>query len=67
MKGITKKIDNETKEQKEGFLGMLLSISGAILRAIKKMLTGKGLRRAGYENKEEKGVLMSGYGNEMDF
>ena len=53
MKGITKTIDNETKEQKEGFLGMLLSISGAILRAIKKMLTGKGLRRAGYENKEE--------------
>ena len=31
------------------------------------MLTGKGMRRAGYENKEGKGVLIFGYGNEMDF
>ena len=29
LKGITKTIENETKDQKEGFLGMLLGFLGA--------------------------------------
>ena len=45
LKGITKTIENETKEQKGGFLGILLGTLGASL--LGNMLTGKGLLRAG--------------------
>ena len=45
LKGITKTIENETKEQKGGFLGMLLGTLGASL--LENMLTGKGILRAG--------------------
>ena len=65
LKGITKIIENETKEQKGGFLGMLLGTLGASL--LGNMLTGKGILRAGYRNKEEKGILRAGYGSKMDF
>ena len=41
LKGITKTIENETKEQKRGFLGMLLGTLGASL--LGNMLTGKGM------------------------
>ena len=41
LKGITKTIENETKEQKGGFLGMLLGTLGASL--LGNMLTGKGM------------------------
>ena len=61
LKGVTKKIENETEEQKSGFLGMLLGTLGAIL--LGKILTGKGMLRAGYENKEGKGMLRAGYGS----
>ena len=37
IKGITKAIENETKEQKGGFLGMLLGTLGASL--LRNMLT----------------------------
>ena len=40
MKGVTKTIKNETKEQKEGFLSMLLHTLGASL--LGNLLTGKG-------------------------
>ena len=49
-KGITKTIENETKEQKGGFLRMLLGTLGASL--LRNMLTEKGILRAGYGNKE---------------
>ena len=52
MKGITKTIKYETKEQKERFLGMLLSTLRASL--LGSMLTGKGNVRAGYGNKQGK-------------
>ena len=52
LKGVTETIRNEIKEQKEGFLGMLLGTLGASL--VENLLTGKGIVRAGY-------------GNEMDF
>ena len=46
FKGITKIIKNETKEQKGGFLSMLLGILGASL--LGNLLSGKGTVRAGY-------------------
>ena len=46
MKGVTKTIKNETKEQKGGFLGMLLGTLGANL--LGNMLVGKGIIRVGY-------------------
>ena len=61
MKRITKTIENETKVQKGGFLGMLLGTLGATL--LGNMLTGKGMLRAGYGNIEGKRVLKAGYGN----
>ena len=60
LKGITKKFENETKEQTGAFLGMLLSTLGASF--LGNMLTGKGILRAGYGNKERKGILRAGCG-----
>ena len=44
-KGVTKTIKNETKEQKGGFLSMLLGNLGASL--LGNLLTWKGIVRAG--------------------
>ena len=44
IKGISEAIKNETKEQKEGFLGMLLGTLGASL--LENLWTGKGTIRA---------------------
>ena len=67
LKGVTETVQNEVKEQKGGFLSMLLGTLGASL--LGNLLTGKGINRAG------EGVLRAGYGrssfsalhNEMDF
>ena len=45
LKGVTKTIENETKEQRGGFLSMLLGTLGASL--LGNLLSGKGLVRAG--------------------
>ena len=46
LKGVTKTIENETKEQRGGFLGMLLGTLGVSL--LGNLLTGgKGIMRAG--------------------
>ena len=45
LKRVTKRIKNETKEQKGGFLSMLLGTLGASL--LGNMLAGKGIVRAG--------------------
>ena len=45
LKGITKTIKNKTKEQKGGFLSMLLGTLGASL--LGNLLAGKGIVRAG--------------------
>ena len=63
LKEINKTIENETKEQNGGFLEMLLGTSGASL--LGKMLTAKGFLRAGYRNKEGKGILKTGSANKM--
>ena len=48
LKGVTKTIKNETKEQKGGFLSMLLGTLGASL--LRNLLTGKGIVIAGSGN-----------------
>ena len=65
LKGVTTTIKNETKEQKGGFLSMLLSTLGASL--LGNMLTGKGIVRAGSGNKKGRGIVRAGYGNKWDF
>ena len=61
LKRITKIIENETKEQKGGFLRMLLGTLGTNL--LGNMLTGKGILRTGYGNKERQGILRVRYGS----
>ena len=65
LKGLTQTVQNEVKEQKRGFLSMLLGTLGASL--LGNLLTGKGIYRAG----KGKGVLGAGFGhpsnNKMDF
>ena len=65
VKRVTETVQNEVKEQKGGFLSMLLGRLGASL--LENLLTGKGIYRAG----KDKGVLRAGYGNnsnnKMDF
>ena len=67
MKGPTKTIKNETKEQKGGFLSMLLGTLGASL--LGNLLTGKGILRASsgcplsFSSKDDKGkgILRAGF------
>ena len=65
LKGVTKAIKNETKEQKEGFLSMLLGTLGASL--LGNLLAGKGIVRAGSGNKKGKGIVRAGTGKQWDF
>ena len=66
LKGVTKTVRNEVKEQKGEFLSMLLGTLG-------NLLTGKGINRAGKGrgiNRAGEGVLRDGYGSrssKMDF
>ena len=55
LKGVTKTIKNETKEQKGGFLSMLLGTLGASL--LGNLLTGNVILRAGSGNKKGKGIV----------
>ena len=59
--GFTITIKNETKEQKGGFLGMLLGTLGACF--LGKQVSRKGIVRAGYGNKEGKGMFRAGCGS----
>ena len=54
LKGVTKTIKNKTKEQKGGFLSILLGTLGASL--LGNLLIGKGIVRAGSGNKKGKGM-----------
>ena len=55
LKGVTKTIENETKEQRGGFLSMLLGTLGASLLG-NLLAGGKGIVRAG------EGVVRAGEG-----
>ena len=65
LKGVTKRIKKETKEQKGRFLSMLLGTLGASL--LWNLLTGKGIVRARSGNKEGKGIIRAGTGKQWDF
>ena len=54
IKGVTKTIENETKEQRGGFLSMLLGTLGASL--LGNLLSGKGLAHAA------EGIVRAGEG-----
>ena len=62
IKGVTKTIKNERKEQKGRFLSMLLGTLGASL--LGNLLTGKGIWRPGSGNKIGKGIVRAGTGKE---
>ena len=65
LKGVTKTIKNKIKEQKEGFLSILLDTLGASL--LGNILAGKGILRAGSGNKKGKEIVRVGFGKEWDF
>ena len=58
LKGVSKTIKNESKEQRGGFLSMLLGTLGASL--LGNLLTGKGIMRAG------DGIVRAGSGSEKN-
>ena len=59
LKGVSETIQHEAKEQREGFLSMLLGTLGASLLGdiFSKDLSGKGVIRAG------EGTIRAGYGS----
>ena len=77
LKGVTETVQNEVKEQKGGFLSILLGTLGASL--LGNLLTGKGIHRAGKDkgiNRAGEGIARTVYGrpsfsalhnNKMDF
>ena len=65
LKGGTNTIENETNEQKGGFLSMLLGTLGASL--LGNLLTGKGIESVGYGNNKGKGIERAGSGKQMNF
>ena len=71
LKGFTKTIKNETKEQKGGLVSMLLGTLGSSL--LENILSGKGTVRTGSGRrslksyKNGKGIVRAGYGKEWDF
>ena len=80
LKGVTEAVQNEVKEQKGGFLSMLLGTLGASLlgnflagKGVKTTSQGRGINRTGKGlgrgiNRAGEGVLRASYGNnKMDF
>ena len=74
LKGVTESVQNEIKEQKGGFLSMLLDTLGASL--LGNLLTGKGVNKKGKGiHRAGEGIVRAGEGrpsssasqNNMDF
>ena len=65
LKGATKTFENETKEQKGGFLSMLLGTLGTSL--LVNLLTGKEIVRGCFGNKKGKRIVRAGSGKQWDF
>ena len=71
LKGVTEIVQNEVKEQKEGFLSMLLGTLGSSL--LGNLLTDWGIKRPGKGrgiNRAGEGIVRAGYGSrssKMDF
>ena len=68
LKGLTETVQNEVKEQRGGFLSMLLGTLGASSSG--NLLTGRGIYRVGKGkgiNKTGEGALRAGYGRPLSF
>ena len=68
LKCVSESVQIEVKEQKGGFLIMLLGTLGASL--LGNLLTGKGIHRAGKGkgiHRAGEGIVRAGEGNKMDF
>ena len=65
IKGVTKTIKDEIKEQKGGFLSMLLGTWGASF--LGNLLAGKGIVRADSGNKKGRRIVRAGTGKQWDF
>ena len=65
LKGITKTIKKQTKEQKGGFLSKFLGTLEASL--LGNLLAGKAIVRAGSGNKKGNGIVRADTGKEWDF
>ena len=66
VKGVTETVQNEVKEQKVGFLSMLLGTLGASLMG--NILTGRGIYKAGKGkgkgiNRAGEEIVRAGYGD----
>ena len=64
LKGVTETVQNEVKEQKGGFLSMLLGTLGASL--LGNILAGRGINRARksrWINRAGEEIVTTGYGN----
>ena len=62
LKGATETVQNEVKEQKGGFLSMLLGTLGASL--LGNLLTGKGVNKKGKGiHRAGEGIVGAGEGN----
>ena len=66
LKRVTESVQNEAKEQRGGFLSMLLGTLGAIL--LGNLLTGKGVnKKVKGIHRAGEGIVRAGEGNNMDF
>ena len=65
LKRVTKTIKNETKEQKGGFLSMLLGTLGA--NFLGNLLAGKEIVRTVLGNNKGKEIVRAGTGKKWDF
>ena len=68
LKGVTKSVQNEVKEQRGGFLSMLLGTLGSSL--LGNLLTEKGIHRAGKGkgiHRAREGIVRAGEGNKLYF
>ena len=66
LKGVSETIQHEAKEQRGGFLTMLLGTLGASLLGdiLSKRLSGKGVIRAGERTiRAGEGTIRAGYGS----
>ena len=62
LKGVTETVKNEIKEQKGGFLSILLDTLGASL--LGNRLTGKGINKKGKGiTRAGDGIIRAGYGH----
>ena len=64
LKEVSETVQNKVKEQKGGFLSMLLGTLAACLMG--NLLTGRGINRAGKGHRiirAGEGVLRAGYGS----